>query len=265
MRAGTLLLLLALVFRGVGAAAGPPIVAAASDLQFALADVVAAFREQTGHEVKTVFGSSGHLFRQIEQGAPFELFFSADEDYVRRLAQGGRTVDAGAVYAIGRIGLFVPHGSTLKADGRLDDLRRALDEGRVTKFAIANPDHAPYGIRAREALQHAGLWRRLEPRLVFGENVSQAAQFAATGGAQGGIIAYSLAKAPPVAALGRFALIPEDWHQPLRQRVVLLRGAGDVAAAFYRFVQGANARAVFRAFGFETPEPLRPGRAPGGR
>lgn len=237
------------------AAAAPPVVAAASDLQFALTDLAARFKTATGHEVTLVFGSSGNLYRQIEQGAPFQVFFSADEDFVARLVRSGRCADPGVVYGIGRIGVFVPRESPLKPDGQLDDLRLALDDGRLKKFAIANPDHAPYGMRAREALTHAGLWEKLQERLVLGENVSQAAQFATTGGAQGGIIALSLAKAPPIAALGQFALIPQEWHQPLRQRVVLIRGAGSVAASFYRFVQQAEPRALLRLYGFETPDP----------
>jgi len=231
----------------------PPTVAAAADLQFALTDVAAAFTAETGLEVKLAFGSSGNFARQIRQGAPFEIVLSADENYVLELAKDGLARDEGALYAVGGIAIVVPHGSPLEADGSLEDLRAALEDGRVQKFAIANPEHAPYGQRAEEALRHAGLWEAIEDRLVLGENVSQAAQFATSGSAQGGIIAYSLALSPKVAALGAFELIPHEWHDPLRQRMVLLKNAGAAAGRFFAFVQQPPAREIMRRYGFLLP------------
>ena len=231
----------------------PPTVAAASDLQFALTEVAEAFRAETVLEVRLTFGSSGNFARQLRQGAPFELYLSADESYVLELAREGLTRDDGALYAVGRIAIIAPHGSPLAADGSLEDLRAALEDGRVQKFAIANPEHAPYGRRAEEALRQAGLWEAIEDRLVLGENVSQAAQFATSGSAQGGIIAYSLALSPKVSALGRFELIPEEWHAPLRQRMVLIEHAGATAERFFAFVQEPAARAVMRRYGFVLP------------
>jgi molybdate transport system substrate-binding protein len=230
-----------------------PLVAAAADLQFALPEIAAAFEAATGDSVRLTFGSSGNLARQIRQGAPFELYLSADEGYVLDLARDGYTRDEGTVYAVGRLALVVPHGSPLAPDGSLDDLARALAAGRVTRFAITNPAHAPYGRRAEEALRHKGLWQAIGPRLVLGENVSQAAQFAVSGNAEGGLIAYSLALAPEIAARTRFALVPAEWHSPLRQRMVLTRGAGPVAEAFYAFLQGAEARAIFDDYGLALP------------
>ena len=235
-------------------AQGVPVVAAAADLQFALAEVAEAFAQQTKREVKLAFGSSGNLSRQIQQGAPFQIFFSADEQFVFDLAAKELTPDDGTLYAIGRIVVLAPHGSPLVADGELAGLKEALAAGVVKKFAIANPEHAPYGRRAEEALRHAGLWDAIKDKLVMGENVSQAAQFATSGSAQGGIIAYSLALAPDVAKLGSFALIPEEWHEPLRQRMTLIKGAGETAQAFYAFMQGPTARRIMRRYGF-----LRPG------
>jgi molybdate transport system substrate-binding protein len=147
----------------------------------------------------------------------------------------------------------VPHGSPLEADGTLDDLAAALADGRLDRFAIANPEHAPYGKRAEEALRHKGLWEAIVPRLVLGENVSQAAQFATSANAQGGVIAYSLALSPPVSALGAYELVPEDWHSPLLQRMVLLEDAGPVAERFYAFIQEPAARAIFGRYGFGLP------------
>jgi len=233
--------------------ADAPVIAGAADLKFALEEIAAAFKEDTKREVSLVFGSSGNFYRQIGQGAPFRMFLSADEGFVFKLADAGKTVDRGVLYAVGRIVILVPHGSPLKADGKLNDLTAALADGRLRKFAIANPEHAPYGKRAEEALRHAGLWEKIKDRLVLGENVSQAAQFALSGGAEGGIIALSLALAPTIAAQGTHALIPESMHSPLRQRMVLLRDASPAAARFYAYLSGAPARATLRRYGFLPP------------
>jgi len=235
------------------AAQAPATVAAASDLKFALEELAANFERNSGHKLRLVFGSSGNFYSQILQGAPFHLYLSADESFVFRLADAGLTLDRGRAHAVGRIGIMVPHGSPLQADGELKDLAAALKDGRLQKFAIANPEHAPYGMRAREALKHAGLWEQIQGRLVLGENVAQAAQFATSGSAQGGVIALSLALAPTVARLGRFALIPSSWHQPLRQRMVLLKGAPDAARAFHAYLATPAAQAVMARYGFETP------------
>lgn len=230
-----------------------PTLAAASDLKFAIEEVAAQFEKATGHRLRLIFGSSGNIYSQIQQGAPFHLFMSADESFVFRLADAGKTEDRGRLYAVGRIGLMVPHGSPLKPDGDLRDLAAALQDGRLRRFAMANPEHAPYGMRAREALQHAGLWAGIEPRLVLGENISQASQFATSGSTQGGIIAQSLALAPSVAKLGQFALIPEAWHQRLAQRMVLIKDAPPAARAFYDYLGTPQAQQVMKRYGFDMP------------
>lgn len=230
-----------------------PVVAAASDLQFALVEVADAFKKETGKSVKLTFGSSGNFARQIRQNAPFQVFFSANEDFVKDLAKDGFMRDAGELYAVGRIVLIVPKGSPLKADGKLGDLKAALADGRVKKFAIANPEHAPYGARAVEALKTAGIWEAIKPKLVQGENVSQAAQFATSADTQGGIIAYSLALSPKVSALGSYELIPAEMHEPLRQGMGLTKNAGPTAVAFYEFAKSPPARKIFREFGFVLP------------
>jgi molybdate transport system substrate-binding protein len=237
------------------ARANPALVAAAADLRFALTELAERFRTDTGQAVKLSFGSSGTFTHQIEQGAPFELFLSADEGYVFRLADAGLTADRGVLYGVGRLVVFAPYGSPLPVDGALDGLRTALAEGRVRRFAIANPEHAPYGRAARAVLQHAGLWDAVARYLVMGENASQAMQFAAAGASQGGIVPLSLSKADEVAKLGRFALLPAERHatEPLRQRMVLLRNAGDSARAFYAYLQSAPARALLTRYGFLLP------------
>lgn len=245
--------LLAVLLLATRACAGTPAIAAAADLKFALEEVATQFRADSGKEVRLVFGSSGNFCRQIEQGAPFQMFLSADESYIERLTDAGLTRDRGTLYARGRIVLFAPSHSPLVVDNRFDGLRKALATGRIKHFAIANPEHAPYGRAARQALEMQGLWSAVSPRLVLGENVSQAAQFAAAGTAQGGIFAYSLAVAPQIASQGRHVLLPESWHQPLRQRMVLLREAGETARAFYRHMQTPPAQAILRRHGFMLP------------
>src|SRR5215210_5645581 len=239
--------------RSTAVAAEEPAVAAAADLNAALPEVAALFNKQSGRSVKLTFGSSGNFTQQIQNGAPFEVFLSADEGYVEKLSAAGKTDGAGALYATGRIGLFQPKGSPITADGDLRDLAAAVRDGRLQKFAIANPEHAPYGRAAEEALTHAGLWNAIRPKLVLGENVAQATQFASSGSAQGGIIPLSLALTPRVKTAGTFALIPDEWHKPLRQRAVVLKGAGETARTFYAFLQTPPARAILKRYGFVLP------------
>jgi len=264
-----------------------PLVAAASDLQFAIAEIAEAFAadgagsdgagsqgadseragsgrgeaargkpdasDRGGMAVRLALGSTGQFARQIRQGAPFELFMAADEQYVFDLHRDGFTRDAGELYALGRIAMIVASDAALAADGTLESLRRGLAEGRITRFAIANPEHAPYGQRAKQALQHAGLWQSIQPHLVLGENVSQAAQFALSGDAEGGLVAYSLALAPKLSGRSAHALVPAGWHQPLRQRMVLLKRAGPVAEAFYGYLKSPSARQILVRHGFVLP------------
>jgi molybdate transport system substrate-binding protein len=254
LRAAALVLALAVPAVGASATGGPdrpPVIAAASDLQFAMTDIAARFEADTGRKLALNFGSSGNFTRQIEQGAPFELFMSADEGFVFRLAAARLTRDRGVLYAMGRIALYVPKGSPLALDPRLAGLRDGWDH--VRKLAIANPEHAPYGRAAREALQSLGLWDLAKPRLVLGENIAQTAQFVATGSAEAGIIALSLALAPDLARAGNHVALPESLHTPLRQRMVLTTRAGDTAAMFYRYLQQPAARDILKKYGFGLP------------
>ena len=244
-----LLLFVALIAR----AADVPAIAAASDLRYALDDIAAQFQRESGRTVRLSYGSSGVYTAQIRQGAPFELFLSADEQFVFQLHDAGRTEDRGQLYAIGRLVLFAPNGAAWKPDPELQGLKAALDAKTVRRFAIANPEHAPYGRAAEQVLRKAGLWEALRPQLVFGENVSQAAQFAASGSAQGGLFAYSLARAPALEGKGTYVLVPEALHEPLRQRMALVRGAGTTARAFYHYLQQPAARGVLDRYGFAAP------------
>lgn len=236
------------------ASTATPLVAAASDLQFALDEIAARFERDTGIAPRVTYGSSGNFTRQIEQGAPFELFLSADEAYVDRLAARGLTQGDGALYAIGRIVLFAPHGSPLEPDPGLENLAARLASGKSGRLAIANPEHAPYGRAAEQAMRSLGVWEAVQPKLLLGENVAQAAQFASSGNADGGIIAYSLALAPALRDRGRFALLPETLHAPLRQRMVLLKRASPAAARFYEYLRSPSSRAILSQYGFVLPE-----------
>ena len=230
------------------AASAPALVAAAANLQPALAELVPLFEREYAGRVSVTLGSSANLVRQIQQGLPAELFLSADEDFALRLADAGLTLDRGAVYATGRIVVLVPAGSPVALDPRLDGLKAALP--RIRKFAIANPELAPYGRAAVQALQKLELWSAIEPKLVLGENIAQATQFVATGAAQAGITALSLVLVPGMDAQVRYLLISAELHAPLRQRMVLLKNAGPAARAFYRFLRSPAAKAVLARHGY---------------
>jgi molybdate transport system substrate-binding protein len=231
----------------------PATVAAAANLNFALTEIAKQFERDRGTHVDVVFGASGTLTRQIRDGAPFEMFLAADEEFPGQLTAAGLTRDAGVVYAIGRLALFAPTGSPLMVDERLDGLSRLLNAGGVTRFAIANPEVAPYGRAAEAALRKHGLWDAIRSRLVLGDSIAQAAQFATTGNAVGGLIAYSLVKEPALADKGNYALVPQTDHPPLRQRMVLLKQASPIVEQFYAYMQGTAARAVLNKNGYEVP------------
>ena len=239
------------------AAQAPATVAAAANVKPAIEDLAALFERAGGGPLRLVFGSSGNFVAQILQGAPFHLFVSADEETVFRVAEAGRTLggpaDRGRVYALGRLALLAPRGSPLPVDAELRGLGAALRDGRVQKLAIANPEHAPYGQRAREALQHAGLWDLARPRLVIAENVSQAVQFALSGSAQGGLVAHSLTLVPAVAAAGTAAVVPAAFHAPLTQRLALIQGAPAAARTFHDFLLAPAAHAVWQRHGYTPP------------
>jgi molybdate transport system substrate-binding protein len=238
---------------GVGAQR-PPTIAAAANLNFALDEIKEQFTRERGTPVEVVFGASGTLTRQIQDGAPFELFLAADEEFPKQLTAAGLTRDAGVVYAVGRLVVFAPAGSPLMADARLEGLARLVKTGKAGRFAIANPDVAPYGKAAEAVLRKRGLWEAIRPQLVLGDSIAQAAQFATTGNAIGGLVAYSLVLGPGFADRGKYAVIPETDHPPLRQRMVLLKRAGTTAVEFYRYLQGDEARGMFRKHGYGVPQ-----------
>ena len=232
----------------------PPTIAAAANLNFALNEIADAFERAKGTRVELVFGASGTLMRQIRDGAPFELFLSADEEFPNQLTAAGLTHDAGAVYAVGRLVVFAPKGSPLTVDARLEGLARLARAGGVSRFAIANPEVAPYGKAAEAILKKRGLWDTIRPRLVLGDTIAQAAQFATTGNAVGGLIAYSLVLTPDFGDRGTYAVIPDADYPPLRQRMVVLKRASPTALQFYEYVLSDAARGIFRKHGYAVPQ-----------
>ena len=214
-------------------------------------------REQYRHEqgrsdISLVFGSSGNFARQILQGAPFELFLSANKKYVDLLINNGTMPSDYRQFALGRIGYFIPHGSLLSADNSLEEINKSLVNGKYRRLAIANPEYAPYGVAARQALQTAGLWAIENDKILLGENIAQAVQFTLSGSVDIGIIPLSYAVLPGTRDKGKFFLIPENWHEPIIEYLVLLQGAGSEGKAFYQYLLSGKAAPILKKFGYVT-------------
>lgn len=225
-------------------------IAAAADLKFAMDEIAATFRKaHPGDEVDVIYGSSGKFHTQIQQGGPFDIFFSADKGYAESLKAEGLAVTEPKLYAIGRIVLWSPTRDASKIT--LKD----LDDPKLNKIAIANPAHAPYGKRAEEALRAVGLWDKLKDKLVFGENIAQTAQFVQTGAAEIGVVALSLAKSPELASKGGYALIPDKLHSPLEQAFVITKQGAEkpLAKAFAKYMSAKEARQIMIRYGFVLP------------
>jgi molybdate transport system substrate-binding protein len=227
-------------------------VAAASDLNYALKDLASRFEKKTGDKVTLSFGASGNLYSQIQGGAPYDLFFSADIAYPQKLASAGLVESSSLrTYAIGHLVLWVPNGSSLDPQLKMD----LLLQSAVQRIAIANPTHAPYGRAAMAALEHFGMKDKVAGKLVFGENISQAAQFVQSGNAQAGLIALSLAVSPAMKDSGRYWELPTDSYPELQQGVALLAASKHkpAAKAFVEYVLSAEGAAVLAQYGFRVP------------
>lgn len=246
------LILLSLLSAALFCSAQEITVAAAADLQFVLPEVAARFEKQTGSHVRLVFGSSGNFVAQIQNGAPFDVFFSADVDYANNLEAAG-LAEPGSLseYAKGKIVLWLPHGSTFNLSRGLELL---LDPG-IKKIAIANPQHAPYGRAAVAALRHEGLYDRVKDKLVLGENVSQAASFVVSGSADAGVVALSLALAPSLKDKGKYVEVPADEYPAIRQAAVILKSSKQKTAAheFLSYATSASAGDLWTNYGFVVP------------
>ena len=233
-------------------------VAAASDLQFVFHEVGERFEKDTGKHVKLIFGSSGNFFAQLQNGAPFDAFFSADIDYPKRLDAAG-LAEPGTLYpyATGKIVLWVPNESKL-------DLGRGLQvllDPSIQKIAIANPEHAPYGRAAVAALRHDNIYNQVSAKFVLGENISQTATFVVSGSADIGILALSLALAPSLKEKGRHVEIPAEDYPAIEQEAVVLKSSPnkEVARKFVDFVKTPAVQDLLRNYGFSVPGSPAPG------
>jgi molybdate transport system substrate-binding protein len=251
MKSATLLVFACIMLLTLSAHAGKITVAAAADLKFAMDEIVTAFKKNNpSEELDVIYGSSGKFQTQIQQGAPYDLYFSADIGFPRNLAKNGFAASEVKPYAFGRIVLW---------SASLDATRMtmaSLTDPEITRIAIANPKHAPYGKRAEEALRASGLWEKLEPKLVYGENIAHTAQFVQTDNAQVGIIALSLAINPELVNNGGYWLIPDTLHEPLEQGFIITRRAEKNALArrFADYMVSKEARAVMTKYGFVLPD-----------
>jgi len=229
------------------------IIAAASDLNFAFKEIVSEYERSTGNHVKLSLGSSGNFYSQIKNGAPFDLYFSADVGYPRKLEEAGLTVPGSLYrYAIGRVVLWT--GTTTGID--VSKGLEVLNDPVIKKVAIANPKHAPYGRAAVAAMEHYKIYDTVKDRLVFGENVSQAAQFIQSGACDIGIVALSLAVAPAMKAAGIYWEIPQETHPTLEQGAVMLKTSRhrEAAGQFMKFIQSDQGREIMTRYGFTLPD-----------
>ncbi|QGU32255.1 molybdate ABC transporter substrate-binding protein [Thermochromatium tepidum] len=225
-------------------------IAAAADLKFAMDEIVTAFKKtHPTDEITVIYGSAGKFFTQIQQGAPYDLYFSADIAFPHELENKGLAGSTITPYAIGRIVLW-----STDLDASQMTLQ-SLTDPAITRIAIANPQHAPYGRRAEEALRASGLWERLQPKLVLGEDMIQVSQFVQSGNAQVGIISLSFALNPELARKGGYWLIPDTLHEPLEQAFIITKRAehNALARAFADYMQTPDARATMTAYGFVLP------------
>jgi molybdate transport system substrate-binding protein len=231
-------------------------VAAAADLQFAMQDIAEQFQKETGKNVKLIFGSSGSFFQQIQNGAPFDIFFSADLNYPKKLEAAGLT-EPGSFYqyAKGRIVIWVSKDSALDVSSGL----KSLLNPSIKKIAVANPQHAPYGQAAVAAMQKEGIYDKVKDKFVLGENISQTASFVVSGSADVGIVALSLALSPSMRDKGRYVEIPTDEYPPIEQAGVILNSSKnkEVAKQFLSFIKTTTVADTLRRYGFDVQSGAR--------
>jgi molybdate transport system substrate-binding protein len=228
-------------------------IAAAADLQPVMQELATRFESQTHSKVKLSFGSSGNFFAQIKNGAPYDLFFSADLSYPQKLQDAGLTQPGSLYeYATGKIVLWTPRASAIDVSKGLS----VAADPEVKRLAIANPAHAPYGRAAQAALKKSGLWEKVAPKLVMGENIAQTAEFVQSGNADVGILALSLALSPSMRNEGRYFEIPQPLYPPLRQAVVILKRSQhkEGSEQFVEFMTTAATKSLLLQYGFAPPE-----------
>ncbi len=230
------------------------VIAVASNMSHAIQEIADTFKKEKRLQVKLSFSSSGNLSRQIIKGAPFELFLSANVDYVSRLVKQNKTLTSRKTYAIGQLCLFVPNQSSLSDTGNLDIIFRKLVFGHYNKLALANPELAPYGSASITTLRSAGMWAFDRNKLVLAENISQSTQFGLTASVDLAFIPYSHALLKKVSQKGQCYRIPEHMHQPIVQEMVLLKSAGETAKSFYDYMGSNTAQRILSEHGYVLPK-----------
>lgn len=223
-------------------------IAAASNMRYVLPALSTEFEQKTGHHINVSYAASGTLTTQIQHGAPFEVFFSADPSYIIRLSEEGLSEGKAIDFAEAQIVLFASKLSSLSLDADLNSIKRALERGELQKIAMANPMHAPYGQAAQAVLEQAGIWHEIKPHILNAENASQALQFALSSQVDAGFIPYSYMLQPQISLKGRYIKLNER----LPQQAVLVRGASPTAKLFLDFIQTEQAKEIFRQQGFLT-------------
>lgn len=241
-------LIITFIFAGCTIQAQKISVAAASDLKFAMDSIISVYQKQHPSEkIQVTYGSSGKFFEQIQYNAPFDLYFSADVDYPKKLKEKGLTISDVKIYGIGRIVIW-----SKKIDPNKEKMNSLLNP-KLNKISIANPDHAPYGEKAKESMQYYKIYDQVKSKFVYGENISQTAQFVQLGAADIGIVALSLALSPTMQkAGGKYYVIPQESHKPLEQGYVILKQAknNQNALKLYDFIASPTAIAILTHFGF---------------
>lgn len=251
------LMLLAVVFLSAFCAAQSITVAAAADLQFAMPEIAAGFQKQTGKEIKLIYGSSGNFFQQIQNGAPFDMFFSANLDYPKQLESSGLIAPGSYYqYAKGKIVLWVANDSKINISPGL----KSLLDPAVKKIAVANPQHAPYGQAAVSALQSEGIYDKVKDKIVTGENISQTASYVVSGAADAGVIALSLALSPNMKDKGRYVEIPSAEYPPINQACVILNSSKnkETAQQFLSYIKTKAVAETLQRYGFAMPTSSQP-------
>ncbi|MBF8269902.1 MAG: Molybdate ABC transporter substrate-binding protein [Gammaproteobacteria bacterium] len=250
-----MVIFLLLCFSPAVMAADPPLVAVASNMTQVMTALADRFQASTQVKIKLSFGSTGNFTRQILQGAPYQVFLAADKKHVDMLRDNGRQLLRTAEFARGRIGFFIPSDSRLTGTTDLSSIVDAIEFENYTRLAIANSEIAPYGLAAEQALNNAGIWVLNRNKLLVGENAAQTVQFSLSGAVDIGIIPASAAFLPVVKEGGNFVLIPETWHQPIEQYLVLLTDTNPNAVRFYDFLLTQESRQILIEYGY-TPSIL---------
>jgi len=226
-------------------------VAVAANMKDAFAQINTAYKAAGNSDIRIVYGSSGNFTAQIMNGAPFNLFISADEHFPIELSKKGKTIDEGVVYAIGKLAIITKNSARMSLANDKTELMRAIN--KANKIAIAKPELAPYGKAAIEYLKAEGLWDIAKDKLIYGDNIGIATMYVVTGAADLGFTALSLAKSAEVTKETQFILVNSKLYEPIKQRMVLIKGAPQEAITLYQFMQSPAAKLILQKYGYSTP------------